>query len=378
MNVGGPSRHVVHLVKGLDQSVFATRLLVGLPESAEGSMLRLAEESELRAEIIPCFDRPVSAWRDAIAFSEIVRHIREFKPHIVHTHTTKAGILGRLAAIFCRVPVIFHTYHGHVFSGYFSAPVSRMIAILERFLARFTDRVITLTPGLKKEISQKFRAVPARKVVIVPLGLDLNKNLHTRRKSTNWRRTLGLSQNAFLAGIVARLVPVKNHKMLLEAIPDILRECPDFHLAVVGGGDNEADLRELAHDLRIERNVHFCGVCREIETIYSDLDLLILCSKNEGTPVVILEALASGCPVAATNVGGIAEILESGKYGTLLSAHPKTFADQIVALARNRGNLSVSEQTRRTFVQKYSIRALSEKVCCLYEKFLRLRGLKSK
>jgi hypothetical protein len=133
MNVGGPSRHVVNLSRGLEKIGYCNRLAVGLPESAEGSMLYIASDADVKAAIVTCLDRPVSLWRDSIAFKQIVTHIRDFRPHIVHTHTTKAGILGRFAAIMCRVPVIFHTFHGHVFTGYFSDRASCGLPVSKEF-----------------------------------------------------------------------------------------------------------------------------------------------------------------------------------------------------------------------------------------------------
>lgn len=375
MNVGGPSKHVVNLTGGLDKIGYETRLAVGLPESAEGSMLRIAEEFNIRPEIIPCFDRPISLWRDSVAFGQIVSHIREFRPHIVHTHTTKAGILGRMAAVLCHVPVIFHTFHGHVFSGYFSAKVSRGIVFLERILAGFTDRLITLTPGLKNDIRHHLRIGGGEKIEVIPLGLALEKNLQTARQSSGWRRQLGLDDSAFLAGIVARLVPVKNHKMLLDAVARIAPRFDNLQLAIVGGGELEAQLRSHTARLGLEKRVHFCGVVRDMEAVYSDLDLLVLSSRNEGTPVVIIEALASGCPVAATRVGGIEEVLERGKYGSILGETDESFTADLFVAMQKAGKTTLCDFTRREIAEKYTIDTLIGRVHNLYRKFLKLRGI---
>lgn len=375
MNVGGPSRHVVNLTSGLSQIGYHTRLAVGLPESAEGSMLSLAEKMQIRPDIIACFDRPVSAWRDSIAFGEIVRHIRNFRPHIVHTHTTKAGILGRIAAVMCRVPVIFHTFHGHVFTGYFSEKTSRAIICLERLLAKFTDSLITLTPGIKADIFQRLRLTESGKIEVIPLGLDLAKNLGTQRKSSGWRKELGLDEGVFLAGIVARLVPVKNHKMLIEAISVICKKMSNLHLAVVGGGELEAQLKNQVEMLGLKGRVHFCGIVRDIEAVYADLDLLVLSSKNEGTPVVVIEALASGCPVAATRVGGIEEVLDSGRLGMILENSPDSFATGLATAIDSTAKAGSLMTARNEIADKYSVPALVDRMHKLYGRFLRLRGI---
>lgn len=375
MNVGGPSRHAVHLVNGLDKLDYQTMLAVGLPESAEGSMLRLAEESSIRAEIIACFDRPVSLWRDVIAFNEIVRHMREFKPHIVHTHTTKAGILGRIAAVICRVPVICHTYHGHIFTGYFSESTSRLIVGLERFLARFTDRLITLTPGIKKDMLSRFRNISPDKISVIPLGLDLERNLTMPAGSGQWRKKHGIPDDAFLMGMVARLVPVKNHRMMIQALRILSRQRPDLHLALVGGGELESELRQQVVSEGLHDKVHFCGVEREIEEVYSDLDLLVLSSRNEGTPVVIIEALASGCPVAATRVGGIEEMLEGGRKGCLLSLDFDQFVKELGSLLTVNKVQRICQQERLEIARKYSIASLVTNMHNLYSEILTRRGI---
>jgi len=377
MNYGGPSRHVINLTACLQKYGYETRLLVGIPESAEGSMLELAHAYGVDPAIVARLDRPVMPLSDFAAFQQIMREIRSFRPHIVHTHTTKAGILGRLAAVLCGVPAIFHTYHGFIFSGYFSQPVSQLIVGVERFLAGMTDRLITLTPSLAGELSQRLGLNGSKKIETVSLGLNLNKNLMTPRRSTGWRKSLNLSENHLLVGIVARLVPVKNHQLLLQAVAELTDSIPELHLAIIGGGELESSLRQQATASGISDRVHFCGLISEIEEVYADLDLLVLSSKNEGTPVVIIEALASGCPVAATNVGGVAELLEGGEYGAILPPETEAFT---LSLKKALENCRWSEkkldlQFRRQWSAKFSVDGLGAKINEIYMKTLKLRGI---
>lgn len=377
MNCGGPSRHVINLTACLQKYGYETRLLVGIPESAEGSMLDLAHGYGVDPAIVARLDRPVMPLSDFAAFQQIVREIRSFRPHIVHTHTTKAGILGRLAAVLCGVPAIFHTYHGFIFSGYFSQPVSQLIVGVERFLAGITDRLITLTPSLAGELSQRLGLNGSRKIETVALGLDLNKNLMIPRHSTGWRKLLDLPKNHFLMGIVARLVPVKNHTMLFKAFAELADKMPRLHLAVIGGGELELELRNLAASLGVAQRIHFCGLVNNIEEVYADLDLLVLSSKNEGTPVVIIEALASGCPVAATNVGGVAEVLESGNTGFLLANDMQNFTSGLAVAVNNsfEAAAKLSDEFRQKWAEKYSVQTLSERIDMIYQNTLRLRGV---
>jgi len=377
MNYGGPSRHVINLTACLQKYGYETRLLVGIPESAEGSMLDLAHGCGVAPAIVARLDRPVMPLSDFAAFQQIVREIRSFRPHIVHTHTTKAGILGRLAAVFCGVPAIFHTYHGFIFSGYFSQPASQLVVGVERFLAGITDRLITLTPSLAGELSQRLGLNGSRKIETVSLGLNLSKNIATPRRSTGWRRSLNLSENHLLMGIVARLVPVKNHQLLLQAVAELAPAIPELHLAIIGGGELENCLRQQAVTSGIADRVHFCGLISEIEEVYADLDLLVLSSKNEGTPVVIIEALASGCPVAATSVGGVSELLEGGEYGVLLPSETAAFVSALKTALENCrwSEKKLDEQFRRQWSAKYSIEGLGERIHEIYKQVLRLRGL---
>jgi glycosyltransferase involved in cell wall biosynthesis len=374
MNVGGPSCHVIHLTEGLRKKGYDARLAVGLPSSAEGSRLKLAADAGVRPVVIPCLDRPVSTVPDIIAFRELVRIIRDFRPHIVHTHTTKVGILGRLAAVFCRVPIILHTFHGHVFSGYFSDPVSLMIVGFERFLTRFTDRIITLTPGLKDDLLNRFRIKNQKRIEVIRLGLDLRKNLNTNRYSSGFKSKLGIPENSFLMGIVARVVPVKNHTTLIRALSQLRMKFSNLHLAVVGGGEIEQDLKLLAKNLGVSDRVHFTGIIDNIEGVYSDLDLLVLSSHNEGTPVVLIEALASGCPVAATRVGGVPELLAEGRYGSFIRKDLKGMvADlerQIVA-----GRQELGSDLRQEIADSYVVEDLLNNMDRLYKQLLQKRGL---
>jgi len=371
MNVGGPSLHVLHLTTGMKEYGFDTRLAVGRPQAIEGSMIPKDFDNTNPLVIIPGLDRPINPIKDFIAFKGIISQILDFKPHIVHTHTAKAGILGRLAAIMCRVPVIVHTFHGHVFEGYFSPKLSQNIIALERFLARLTDLVITLSPNLRSDLINKLRLSRVRKVRVIPLGLDLEKFLNNPRKTNNWRRSIGIPDNAPLLGMVARLVPVKNHLGLLEAFRRMSNQNPDLYLAIVGGGEFEPQIREFIAKYDLTGKVKMCGIVREIEDVYSDLDLLVLASHNEGTPVVLIEALAAGCPVAATQVGGVREVLEDGKLGTFIRIKTDEMVSDLQTLVRSLPFIQPhDEQIRLKIQQRFSVSGLLKSLADGYWEFL--------
>ena len=370
MNVGGPSKHVVNLAKSLEEYGFETLLISGQPEEKEGNMFELADQKGIKLKTVRFMGRSISPIKDLISLILLIKEIKSFSPDIVHTHTTKAGILGRLAALICNVPSIYHTYHGHVFKGYFSKFTSTLIVAIERFFSSFTRNIIALTPNLKNELNLILRPKSPEKIKTIPLGLDLKTNLSTPRQINSWRTSMGLSKKNFLLGIIGRLVPVKNHLLLINSIPKLVKEFPNIHLMIIGDGELRNNLEKQTQKLNLEKHIHFCGNIRNLEKVYSDLDLLVLCSKNEGTPVVLIEALASGCPVASTNVGGIEELLENGKLGRLLSSDPKLFCDNlsnaILDIKEKNFKETPTKETRNYICEKYSVEKLAENIAKLY------------
>lgn len=369
MNVGGPSKHVVNLAEGLNKYNCETLLISGQPGESEGEMFELTRHKNFLFKKIDFLRRPISPFNDLISFIKLVKEIINFSPDIVHTHTTKAGILGRAAALICGVPKIYHTYHGHVFKGYFSKFQSCLVIAIERFFSTFTTKVIALTPDLASELRDILR-INKNKIAVIPLGLDLNNFLSMPRKANIWRKSVGLKKNDFVIGIVARLVPIKDHKKLINSMKSLCTKFPDLYLAIIGGGELEEELKIQTNKLGLSNNIHFYGFSKELEKIYSDIDLLVLCSKNEGTPVVIIEALASGCPVAAVDVGGVREVLGNGERGRLLPSEQNQFtqalSEAVSDIKEGKFKEYPTEQTRKQISEFYSVEKLSENVFDLY------------
>ena len=372
MNVGGPSKHVINLTKGLEHYGFETHLISGQPSKDEGDMFEQAANKNIPVTIIRSMNRAISPLNDLISLIKIIKEIKKFSPDIIHTHTSKAGFLGRIAAMVCGVKQIYHTYHGHVFKGYFSKINTALVIAIERILSSFTTNLITLTPNQANEINRLIRPRNSHKIVTIPLGLDLNKNLTTPRNLNKWRTSMGFSQNDFVIGIIGRLVPIKNHELIIESMNQLCKTNPFIHLAIVGDGELTNKLRLKVKELNLENNIHFCGINKNVEEIYSDLDLLVLCSKNEGTPVVIIEALASGCPVASTKVGGVEEVLDFGRLGRLLSLEPDSFTQELTKaikdIKENKFKEYPSLETRKYICNKFSVDKLNENIAKLYRR----------
>jgi glycosyltransferase involved in cell wall biosynthesis len=254
---------------------------------------------------------------DLVSLGKLVRLFRQLRPDIVHTHTAKAGTLGRLAARLAGVPRIVHTFHGHVLEGYFSPAATRVFLGIERALARITDRIITVSPRLRQALLGMGIGQPAQ-VEVVPLGLDLDRFLRAPKGQNDLRLALRIPAGTPLLGIVGRLVPIKDHPTLFQALTLFPDGSGAPHLLVVGDGERREDLQQLAHRLGLASRVHFLGWRSDLEAILSELDMVICCSRNEGTPVALIEAMAAGVPVVSSDVGGVGDLVVHGETGWLV------------------------------------------------------------
>jgi glycosyltransferase involved in cell wall biosynthesis len=317
LNIGGPAQQTILLTAGLDRTRFATTLITGVVGQAEGDFTPEARARGVEPVVIPELGRAIRPGRDLRVLVTLVRIFRQLQPDIVHTHTAKAGTLGRLAAWLAGVPVKIHTFHGHVLDGYFSPAVTRMFVEAERTLARMTDRLVTVSPRLRTQLLAMGIGRPEQ-VEVVPLGLDLARFERARPESPTLRPSLGLSVGTPLLGIVGRLVPIKDHDTLFQTMARLQPNGPPAHLVVVGDGEERPRLEGLAGRLGLGDRIHFLGWRADLETILKELDVVICASRNEGTPVALIEAMAAGVPVLSTDVGGVADLLAHGETGWLV------------------------------------------------------------
>ncbi|RMH13764.1 MAG: glycosyltransferase [Gemmatimonadetes bacterium] len=337
LNVGGPAMHVVHLAAGLDPARFRTRLIAGRITADEGDMGYYARERGVEVTEIPAMSRLLSPLADLRTFLRLYRLFRRERPAIVHTHTAKAGTVGRLAALAARVPVRVHTFHGHVLGGgYFPPAKTRLFLAIERLLARVSSKLIVLSERQADEMAEGGLGVAAReRFAVIPLGLELERfaAVDAAAARRRFRASLGADDTTPLVGIVGRLVPVKNHELALDALAALRAAWPGDRppeLVVVGAGEREAELRVAAADRGVGEAVHWLGWRDDLPEVLPGLDALVLTSFDEGTPVAVLEAMAARLPVVATAVGGVPEILGEGRFGRL--ARPGDAADVAAGL----------------------------------------------
>ena len=371
LNIGGPAQHAILLAAGLDRTRFATTLVTGVVGRGEGDFSGMAHARGVDPVVIPELGRAIHPARDLMALIKLVRLFRALRPDIVHTHTAKAGTLGRLAARFARVPVKIHTFHGHVLEGYFPRPVTRAFLEIERRLARTTDRLVTVSPRLKAQLLAMGIGRPEQ-VEVVPLGLDLERFRRARPASPALRPSLGLAEGAPLLGIVGRLVPIKDHVTLFRALARLHAEGRIAHLAVVGDGEERVRLEGLARSLGLGLQIHFLGWRVDLETILGELDVVICASRNEGTPVALIEAMATGTPVLSTEVGGVADLVTHGLTGWLVSpGDPDAMARGIRHLLDDgplRGRLAAAG--REVALDRHEVACLISRVEVLYTDLL--------
>lgn len=365
LNVGGPAIQASLLTSGLDQKRFISTLVTGREASREGNMLELASELEFTSGVEPVIvedlGRSISPLRDLRALFSLIRIMRRLRPDVVHTHTAKAGTLGRIAAITTRVPVVVHTFHGHTFHGYFNKATSLMVSLWESLLARFSSAVIAISPRQAADLIDA--GLPRKKVRIIPLGLPLERFANGSARG-DARSALKIGDDETVIGMVARLVPVKDPFLMVDAVAELSLNDPSTSLLIVGDGP----LREEVEAHARHRGVHVRVLTwrADLENIYPAMDVVALSSKNEGSPVALIEALAAGRPVASTNVGGVADLLADGEYGHLADeATPTGLAGAIArAIETDPAQLALA---RRSALDRFGSDRLIRDISALYE-----------
>jgi len=312
LNIGGPAIQAVTLTRELQGDGFASLLVCGDVESHEGDMSYLARAQGVRPYKVRGLGREIHPIKDLGVLVRLLAILRRFRPHILHTHTAKAGTLGRVAGLLWnafhpkkkRVRLV-HTFHGHVFHSYFGWWKTRFFLGIERLLARFTQRIVVISPAQKRDICHRYRIAPPGKVEIIRLGFHLAPFARGAREGGQER------DGSFKVGIVGRLAPVKNHRLLLKAVARLGKQgrLGGMRFVVVGDGELRQTLEQETERLGIGPVVDYVGWRKDMAAVYADLDAVALTSFNEGTPVSLIEAMAAARPIVATAVGGVPDLL---------------------------------------------------------------------
>jgi glycosyltransferase involved in cell wall biosynthesis len=375
LNVGGPAQQAILLTAGLDRTRFHTTLITGVVGRDEGDLSPAARARGVEPVVIPELGRAIHPMRDLVALGKLVRVFRQMRPDLVHTHTAKAGTLGRVAGRLAGVPTSLHTFHGHVLEGYFSWPTTQLFLGIERALARQTDRIITVSPRLRQAILAMGIGQPEQ-VVVVPLGLELDRFLRTPPAPAGLRPALHLTPGIPLLGIVGRLAPIKDHPALFRALTLLEAGSQAPHLVVVGDGERREELGRLADELGLASRIHFLGWRSDLEAILAELDMVICSSRNEGTPVALIEAMAAGVPVVSTDVGGVGDLVVHDETGWLVPpGDPPALARAIQGLLADpalRARLAVA--ARPAALSRHDVKGLIHRMETLYATVMAGKG----
>ena len=360
-NLGGPTHNAAYLTKYLPGE-FETLLVGGSQGTNEEGSQHILSGLGVEPLILPELQREVAPWRDRGAYRRIKELIRDFQPDIVHTHAAKAGAVGRMAAADLGVKAIVHTFHGHVFHSYFGPVRTALYKNIERFLAKRSSRIIAISEKQKSELVDEHRICPSDKVTVIPLGFDLSRfQEEQERKRALFRRVYGIADDEIAIGIVGRLVPIKNHDLFLEVIDRVSRaKGKRVRAFIVGDGEERERLQQRASDMGMSQamgpyfnghgfghgvngkpavprvTVTFTSWIKEVDIVNAGVDIIMLTSLNEGTPVSLIEAQASNRPVVSTRVGGIENVVVPGHTALLSeSGDAAGLTEQLMQLVEN-------------------------------------------
>ena len=391
LNVGGPARHVVWLTQELQSDEFESVLLTGTVPEGEEDMSYFAGQHGVAPVFIPEMSRELSP-KDVVSLWKVFHLIRREKPDIIHTHTAKAGTIGRAAGLLYRIfsrrdVKLVHTYHGHVFHSYYGNLKTKVFLAIERTLARVaTDRIIAISEQQRSEINGQFRVGRASQFNVIPLGIDLSGFTAEPAKREAFRKKIGAADDEILVGFVGRLTEIKNIPLLLR-VARLYRSrrgdgLPKLRFVIIGDGHLRESLAAEAANLGIEDVLTFAGNRNDPDVFYSGLDIVALTSLNEGTPLSLIEAMASAKPVISTAVGGVVDLVGAGQRSgdgfmlnergiTVVSNDAEGFFNGLIELARNADlQRELGEVGRRYVHDNYSKERLIADIAGLYRGLL--------
>jgi glycosyltransferase involved in cell wall biosynthesis len=324
--IGGPAINVTYLTRYM-QPEFDTTLVIGGKDDHEQDAIHLTRDLGIEPVVVNEMRRDIHPLQDGIAYQKIKALIEKYKPDVVHTHAAKAGVIGRLAAEACNVPVIIHTFHGHVFHSYFSKWQTNMFIHIERYLARKSTGIVAISPSQKHELANVYNICPEEKLEVIPLGLDLDKFQYKQdEKRAAFRSKYKIEDDEIAIGVIGRIVPVKNHSLFVAAARKVLEQAQKkVRFIIVGDGDMRPQMEEEFRAAGIdyayfpEQNKKATAICTSwltaMDEVLAGLDIIALTSNNEGTPVSLIEAQAAGKPIVSTNVGGVSDVVMHEQCG---------------------------------------------------------------
>jgi glycosyltransferase involved in cell wall biosynthesis len=381
LNVGGPALHVAYLSAGLRDRGYGTTLVAGSLARGEESMDFVAQELGVPVIRLGALHREISPFRDAISVFRLAHLIRMQRPHILHTHTAKAGAIGRLAAALAgdaRPPIIVHTYHGHVLRGYFDPVRTALFRMIETALARISTVLIAVSPQVRDDLVQ-MGVAPREKFAVVRLGIGLEERIPAEQNGdrAETRRQLGVPEGRFVVGWVGRMTGIKRTDDVLLGFRKLREQGVDAVLCMVGDGPDRDQIELRARELGIVKHTLFLGYQEEVAPYFAAFDAMVLPSANEGTPVTAIEALAAGRPVVATRVGGVPDVVREGEDGFLVEAgDTDALAERLARLAKDDAlRQRMGAVGRARVLPRYAVERLLDDMDRLYRELLAAHGV---
>jgi glycosyltransferase involved in cell wall biosynthesis len=354
-NMGGPTYNATFLTRFLSDD-FETLLVGGMPEEDETDSLHILKQYGIEPLLIREMKRQPSFFQDRAAYKKLKNIMAEFKPDIVHTHASKAGALGRRAANSLGIPVVLHTFHGHVFHSYFGTFKTKIYKSIERRLAAKSSGIIAISEIQKKELSQLHNICEESKIKVIPLGFDLSRfNAAKNEFRESTREEFGISGNEVAVAIVGRLVPVKNHLLFINALGNLIKDLTvPVKVFIVGDGSERNNIEEAIKSLPKSPllKIELTSWIQDIAKFNAGMDLICLTSNNEGTPVSLIEAQAANIPVITTDVGGVRDIVLDGETGFIVPKNDvASYSDKLRLLIEDENLRKKMSQNGWTFVE---------------------------
>jgi glycosyltransferase involved in cell wall biosynthesis len=371
---GGAEHNTLLSIEGLSKLGYDVSLAAGPSDKKEGDLELAYRRADIKLILLPTLIREISPLNDIISFLKIYIFIRKERFDIVHTHVSKAGILGRWAAKIAGVPFICHTTHGNIFAGYFNAYVTKLFILFNRITVSITNKMITLTVIGKKQWLDHRIGKPIQYIAIYSgINLDEFNPEILNAENINLKIRLGFKVNDFIIGNVGRLAPIKGQKYLIQAAPSIIEEVPEAKFLIVGDGPMREELEALTTELDLEKHIVFIGMQENIPELLSIMDLFVLPSINEGMGRALVEAMAMRLPCVATSVGGVVEVIKDGETGLLVpSQNPKALAEAICRLAKNTGlskRFACNAQKKARLV--FGAQMMVDKISSVYQSLIK-------
>ena len=353
--MGGPTYNATFLTRFLSDD-FETLLVGGMPEEDETDSLHILKQYGIEPLLIREMKRQPSFFQDRAAYKKLKNIMAEFKPDIVHTHASKAGALGRRAANSLGIPVVLHTFHGHVFHSYFGTFKTKIYKSIERRLASKSSGIIAISEIQKKELSQLHNICEESKIKVIPLGFDLSRfNAAKNEFRESTREDFGISGNDVAVAIVGRLVPVKNHLLFINALGNLIKDLTvPVKVFIVGDGSERNNIEEAIKSLPKSPllKIELTSWIQDIAKFNAGMDLICLTSNNEGTPVSLIEAQAANIPVITTDVGGVRDIVLEGETGFIVPKNDvASLSDKMRLLIEDEKLRKKMSQNGWTFVE---------------------------